>query len=305
MSGEQALVHLAQSTAEAVAGVLRALGVEDVTTGPTTVAASAAQALQALPTPGVAANVAYVDGVTGGNVFGLSTAGARLLAAATMGGGEPQPDAELSEVELAAVSDAITKMMAAAAAATSAVLATAIEIGVPEIRTIALHAEAAEAFDDPAAQATVTALTLAGEPCRLVQLVPTAFVIRMTTALDDLGAEIAALPSERSGEEAGSIGASLRRSHLRVWAEVGRAQLPAGRVVGLPSGALVELDRGAEDPVDVYVNGLRFATGRLVVDEAGEWAVRLEAILAGAADRIHESTSPAGTPDGSTPAASR
>jgi flagellar motor switch protein FliN/FliY len=149
MSGEQALVHLAQSTAEAVAGVLRALGVEDVTTGPTTVAASAAQALQALPTPGVAANVAYVDGVTGGNVFGLSTAGARLLAAATMGGGEPQPDAELSEVELAAVSEAITKMMAAAAAATSAVLATAIEIGVPEIRTIALQAEAAEAFDDP------------------------------------------------------------------------------------------------------------------------------------------------------------
>ena len=80
--------------------------------------------------------------------------------------------------------------------------------------------------------------------------------------------------------EPATLTESLRSSKLRVWAEVGRTRLPAGRVVGLPAGAVVELDHSADDPVDVYVNGRRFAVGRLVVDDAGEWAVRIETVLA-------------------------
>ena len=76
----------------------------------------------------------------------------------------------------------------------------------------------------------------------------------------------------------GAIGSSLLGSTLKVWAELGRARMPAGAVVGLPAGAVVELDREAEEPVDIYVNGLRYATGRLVVTDDGEWAVRLEAL---------------------------
>jgi flagellar motor switch protein FliN len=77
---------------------------------------------------------------------------------------------------------------------------------------------------------------------------------------------------------AGAIGSSLLGSSLKVWAELGRARMPAGTVVGLPAGAVVELDREADEPVDVYVNGLRYATGRLVVTDDGEWAVRLETL---------------------------
>jgi flagellar motor switch protein FliN/FliY len=80
-------------------------------------------------------------------------------------------------------------------------------------------------------------------------------------------------------EPARTLSASLLSSKLRVWAEVGRTRLPAGQVVGLPAGAVIELDRGADDPVDVYVNGRRFALGRLVVDDSGEWAVRIETVL--------------------------
>ena len=54
--------------------------------------------------------------------------------------------------------------------------------------------------------------------------------------------------------------------------------MPVGRAVGLASGSVVELDRGVEDPVDLYVNGRRFAVGRLVLAEDGEWAVRIDAI---------------------------
>ena len=59
--------------------------------------------------------------------------------------------------------------------------------------------------------------------------------------------------------------------------------MPMADAVSLPDGGLIELDRGAEEPVDVLVNGRRFATGRLVlVDD--EWAVRIEEVLLDASD---------------------
>ena len=45
--------------------------------------------------------------------------------------------------------------------------------------------------------------------------------------------------------------------------------MPSAEVVGLPPGAVVELDRQADEPIDLYVNGRRFATGRLVVVDGG------------------------------------
>ena len=66
---------------------------------------------------------------------------------------------------------------------------------------------------------------------------------------------------------------------MRVWAELGRAQHAAADVVGLPGGAVVELDRSADEPIDLYVNGRRFATGRLVVADGDDWAVRIESVL--------------------------
>jgi flagellar motor switch protein FliN len=58
--------------------------------------------------------------------------------------------------------------------------------------------------------------------------------------------------------------------------------MQTGRLVGLPPGAVLELDRRADDPVDIFVNGLRFATGRLIVVDGTEWAVRIEALTQGA-----------------------
>jgi flagellar motor switch protein FliN/FliY len=92
---------------------------------------------------------------------------------------------------------------------------------------------------------------------------------------------------------AGALGGDVRRGvGLRVWAELGRARLPIGRAVGLSPGSVVELDRAADDPVDLYVNGRRFACGRLLLAEDGEWAVRIEEIAP------PTSTAAATTPEG-------
>ena len=71
----------------------------------------------------------------------------------------------------------------------------------------------------------------------------------------------------------------LRGVALRVWAELGRARPPVGRTVGLAPGSVLELDRSIDDPVDVYVNGRRYATGRLLVTDDGDWAVEIEAVV--------------------------
>ncbi|MDP9385708.1 MAG: FliM/FliN family flagellar motor switch protein [Actinomycetota bacterium] len=77
-----------------------------------------------------------------------------------------------------------------------------------------------------------------------------------------------------------SLQDALLDVELRLHAELGRARMPLAGAVDLPAGAIVDLDRAPQDPVDVYVNGRRFASARLIVVD-GEWAVRLEAIEAG------------------------
>lgn len=285
MTADEALVKLAESTAEAVPATLGMYGIADVIAGRPNVLDEGAPPFSALPAPGVATSVTYQGGVTGGNVLGISLRGARMLAAAMMGqdpASVGEDAAELSELEQSAVSEAMNQIMAAAAAATSTVLETDIDIGPPDTRTLAAAGDAEGLFKERASHVVVTGLTVLGEPCRLVQLVPNAFVVRMTRALDELEAEIAGDAAQAGagpGDEAEAIGGALMGTRLRVWAEIGRAKLPVGRVVGLPAGAVLELDRLADDPVDIFVNGHRYATGRLVVEDGGEWAVRLETIL--------------------------
>jgi flagellar motor switch protein FliN/FliY len=274
MTTDEALIRLGQSTAEAISGVLEMFAPGKVHAGDVAVVSNP---LDALPVPAVATSVSYVDGVTGGNVFVMTLDGARRLAAAMMGIEEPEdPDApELSELELSAVSEAMNQMMASAAIATSSVLGTEVEIGTPETRTFADASEAAGAYPH-SPHAIRAGFSVCGEPCRLVQLVPNAFVVRMTRALDEFGAEVAV--AEPDGVS-GAARPSLAGIPVRVWAELGRARMPSADVVGLPSGAVVELNRGADEPIDLYVNGRRFATGRLMVVDGTDWAVRIETVL--------------------------
>jgi flagellar motor switch protein FliN/FliY len=284
VSASEALTRLGQSTAEACAGVLEMFAAGKISIGEITTTEDSKSVFAGVPVPSVAMSVSYVDGVTGGNVFLLTLDGARLLAASMMGMDQPEdPDAtELSELELSAVSEAMNQMMASAAAATSMVLGTEVEISTPETKTYTSADEIADAY--PATPHAVrTAMSICGEPARLVQLVPNAFVVRMSSALDDIGAEVPSAPAASSAVAAAVAGLpsapSLAGIPVRVWAELGRAKMPSAQVVGLPAGAVVELDKQADDAIDLYVNGSHFATGRLVVVDGTDWAVRIEHVL--------------------------
>jgi flagellar motor switch protein FliN len=288
-----ALMRLGASTAEAVAKALDAICPAPVARGAVAVVPGDESPFDGVGGAAVAVSVAYVDGVTGGNVLLMTPRGARRIAAAMGGsdaadGAADAPDAAPTELELSAVAEAANQMFAAAASATGVVLGQDVEIAPPETRLLAAPAAdaARDAFDATPHAVTAT-LTVCGEPCRLVQLVPNAFVVRMTRALGEQGAEqlsgdagLAALGiGERAqpGEER-SLDEALRDISVRVWAELGRTRVSLGEAPQLPPGAVLELDRKADDPVDLYVNGLRFAAGRLVLTDEGEWALRLEEV---------------------------
>jgi flagellar motor switch protein FliN/FliY len=281
MTTEEALVKLGQSTSEAVCGVLEMFAPGQVMPGEVAVIPGDKHPLEGIPVPAVGTLVPYVDGVTGGNLFVMTVEGARRLAAAMMGmePDEAEGGAELSELELSAVAEAMNQMMASAAGATTAVLGTEVEIGVPETHTFT-SAEQAIAAYTRTPHATRAAVSVCGEPCRLVQFVPNAFVVRMTRALDEMGSEFTANDGGSAAAPVATDGTpSLAGIPVRVCAELGRARMPSSQIVGLPTGAVVELNRQADEPIDLYVNGRRFATGRLMVVDGADWAVRIESIL--------------------------
>jgi flagellar motor switch protein FliN/FliY len=186
----------------------------------------------------------------------------------------------------------MNQMMASAAIAISSVLGTEVEIGPPETMILTDAAKALDAYPHTP-HAVRAAFTVCGEPCRLVQYVPNAFVVRMTRALDELGSELQP-PEADADAGAARPGAavpgrpSLAGIPVRVWAELGRTRMPSAQVVGMPPGAVVELNQSPDEPIDLYVNGTRFATGRLMVVDGTDWAVRIETVLS-SADTSNES----------------
>ncbi|MFQ3596586.1 MAG: flagellar motor switch protein FliN, partial [Sphingomonadaceae bacterium] len=56
----------------------------------------------------------------------------------------------------------------------------------------------------------------------------------------------------------------LARIEVTVAVEVGRTRMPLAELVSVEPGALVSLDRMADSPVDILVNGKPFARGEIV-----------------------------------------
>jgi flagellar motor switch protein FliN len=280
----EALTRLGASTAEAVARVLEMFAPGSVERGDVSLIGDGQSPFVNLPFGGIAASVSYVDGVSGANIFVMSPACARALAAA-MGVGDSDHDGpDLSELEMSAVGEAANQTLAAAAAAISVVIGQEIEISPPDVRVLD-DTDAAKEIYGTAPHACSTSFSIAGESCRLVQLVPSAFVVRMARAIDELGLEQATVAGESSDSGAagdGSVSVSLSETleaiSLRVWAELGRTELALGHALELPVGAVVDLDCAAEAPVDLFVNGLCFGQGHLLVTDDGEWAIQVQSL---------------------------
>jgi flagellar motor switch protein FliN/FliY len=70
---------------------------------------------------------------------------------------------------------------------------------------------------------------------------------------------------------------------VEVAVEIGRLRMPLRDLLSLEPGAVLELDRAADAPVDVLVNGRLVARGEVVVID-GEFGVRVTDLVERAGD---------------------
>jgi flagellar motor switch protein FliN/FliY len=280
MTADETLIQIGETAGAAVAGVL-----EGHCPGAVTTHAPAAGGDDSDPVAGIALPVlvadgseADADGATAGNLFFMPLPAVRALAAALMGvdptAADTDPHTELTDLEVSAAGEVAGEIMAAAAAAMSTVTGEEAKAGAPRTRVVAIGAELLAPVD-PATAVVSVSIDLLGYACRLVQLMPQALVARTASAVDELAEQA---PGADTPEQAGRSVDVLGTVGLRVAAELGRVRMTIRRAANLPPGAVVELDRDLEDPIDLYVNGRRFATGRLVTLDGGEWAVSIDTV---------------------------
>lgn len=70
----------------------------------------------------------------------------------------------------------------------------------------------------------------------------------------------------------------LAEVQVELAVELGRVKLPLRDLLSLAPGAVLELDRAADAPVDVLVNGCLVARGEVVVID-GQFGVRVTAVV--------------------------
>ena len=216
--------------------------------------------------PAVVTDVPFAEGTAGTFILVLTNDGA-MRVAASLGA----IDEEAAEFGGAALDD---KALAAVGQLAQKIALAAADERQIEARAGRQPARVAESDLDlrrGVADGTSTVratVTLLGEPAVLVQVVPGDPLVTAGAAQGEAGP---------AGPQ--PLGPALQDVDVRVWAELGRTRMPTGEVVGLPSGAIVELDREAEDAVDLYVDGQLYATGRLVVTDDDSWGVRVDRVL--------------------------
>jgi flagellar motor switch protein FliN/FliY len=200
----------------------------------------------------------------------------------------------LSELELSAVSEAMNQMMGAATNILADTLSLDIEVAPPVCEVIQNVEQARATFEHPAycARFRIVSDKLTAD---VVQLVPADFALHLQTAFGaaDAGRAVTAAPAAAgAGAAAGASPTAIanraaaetpagalhpdtfRTVKVRVSAELGRSRLEVARVMNMPPGAIVELDRTPTDPIDILVNGRPFARARLVLVD-GEYAAQI------------------------------
>jgi len=80
-----------------------------------------------------------------------------------------------------------------------------------------------------------------------------------------------------SGAKGGSIHHLLDVT-VKLTAELGRVSMSIGEILKLGPGSVVGLDRSISEPVDLFVQGVLFARGDVVVVD-GRFAIRIQEIL--------------------------
>ena len=275
-----------------------------------------------IESPHVSLKVQFKNGLKGNNALMLGMADSSVIANLMMGGDGSEVGEELSEMELGAVSEAMNQMIGKALSSISEIISQNVEIDPPATR-VWKNDEEISIFDIPNDEKIVRiSFRLIVEDLidsELVQLYTLDTVKEITgTILDGIEETESekekneTRDSEEKGEPLSEYGGSGVKIQDPVFAELkkqprqraprnielildvplelsvvlGRTKKSIRDILALEPGSIVELNKLAEEPLEIYVNGKRTALGEVVVVDE-KFGIRITDILS-AEDRVRK-----------------
>lgn len=271
------------------------------------------------PNPYVLVNVAYKEGLHGGNILILKMRDAAVIADLMMGGSGENPQENLEQIALSAVGEAMNQMVGNAATSLSTLFAKRIEVDVPQVSIIDLGNDNLNisGLDDYLATVSFKLLIEGLVDSEVMLVFPYSFAVELVDSMIGNSAppspaapeepvksapanvpHVAAAPpvahppvapapepvrygqpqpqvmvqpaqfasfsSHHTPKEPGNIGLILDVP-LQVTVELGSTRMKIKDILELGVGSIVELEKLAGDPVDIFVNGKLIAKGEVVV----------------------------------------
>lgn len=265
--------------------------------------------------PSMSLEVKYISGIEGINLLIHKTKDAQVIASLMMGGDGTTEGTEISEIEESAVSEAMNQMIGSAATTMSGVLGRSINIS-PPVSKIWKESDQVvlDGIDENEQLIQVSYSMTIGTlvDSNIIQLIniKTGKTIAEIMASKEKKPEPAPVkaPERKPTQETQSAPAARPQQQVEVQQasfqplkEAGSKNMPKnidlildvpleisvvlGRtrkcikdILNLGTGSLIELDKLAEEPVEVLVNGKQVANGEVVV--VGEnFGVRITSIV--------------------------
>jgi len=251
-----------------------------------------------MPGPAIVVEVEYSGGLKGPTyVIFLKEHGA-MIADLMMGGDGTSPPEEINELYLGALGEALGQMTDAAAASLSSSLGKTITVNQPKIKIVDFQKGIPEDLSVLKENKVVKIdynLTLGDlSKGKLIQLLPQQIAKPIVSYV--LGEaklkEEAPLPAFTPGvhpvqfarlkpAEVTQVPANLKLLMdvpMNVSVEIGRKKMMLKNILDLGTGSIVELEKMANEPVDILVNGKLIAKGKVVVID-DNFGVRISEII--------------------------
>ncbi len=264
--------------------------------------------------PYLVVNVGYSEGFSGHNLFILKLDDVKIMTDIMMGGdGQPDLEAELSELHISAISEAMNQMMGGMSTSMAEMFNRMVNITPPVTNVVQLSDEQLQAvFPDDGNELVNISFKMEIEglvDSRIMQLMPLAFSKSLVGELVGVPEPPAKKPAEKpapapaspapqpaqavnarpislpSFDEPGASQAIVENSidlildvPLLITVELGQCRKTIKEIMDINVGSVIALDKLAGEPVDVVANGKAVAKGEvIVVDE--NFGIRITEVL--------------------------
>jgi flagellar motor switch protein FliN/FliY len=254
--------------------------------------------------PNMVLQVKFLKGLEGANVLLIGVPDASIIASLMMGGDGKNPKTDLSEMEISAVSEAMNQMIGSASTSLATILSRSIDISPPSTQiwdsSTDIEVEGLE-FNQPIVRVGFRMTVEDLIDSEIMQIFSLKTVKQITDCLlgesteapvktepssppvspeANLAKEIMEQPQPQQVSVQKPIFGEIQDSSIQANPQnidlimdvplefsvlLGRTKRTIRQVLSLSPGSVVELDKLAEEPLEVYVNGKLIAHGEVVV----------------------------------------